>query len=127
MAGTNVLNTQDTVVSAGAFNRKVQFQTLTDTDDGMGGRTRAWTTTFTTWAHLEPWKGQEQFIAQQITPNMFMRVLLRYRPSQNITASMRMLYGTRTFNIRSVSVIAEAMTTIELLVQEIQASGSLHS
>jgi len=44
----------------------------------------------------------------------------------NITTKMRMLYGRRVFDVTSVSTPAEAQTTIELLVTERKAYGSLH-
>lgn len=124
--GANVLSTADTLVGAGDLNRRVTIQQFSDTSDGQGGTTRAWNNVITVWAHIEPWKGTEKFLANQVYPNLFVRVLLRYQPSQNITAAMRLVYGSRTFNIRSVSVLAEARTTIELLCEELQAAGSLH-
>lgn len=125
MSGMNIQSTQDVVVPAGAFNRRVTFQIPSDTPDGQGGQTRVWVTSFSTWAHMEMWKGRELWQGQQVYPSMYMRVLLRYRPSMNISPAMRMLYKTRMYNIRSVGNPAEAETTIELLCEQLQATGSI--
>lgn len=121
----DVLSRVDTTVGAGAFNRRITIQQqVINAPDGMGGSTAAWTTACTTWAHIEAWKGSESFTAQQIYPSMLTKMLIRYRPSQNISAAMRVLYGSRIYNIRSVSVPAEAQTTIQLVCEELQAKGS---
>ena len=123
---TDVLSPVDTTVSAGAFNKRVSFQMPVDAADGQGGSTRTWTTVLTTWAHIEAYKGNEAWIAGQKYSNMWTKVLIRYRASVNITPIMRMLYGNRIYDIRSVSVPAEALTTIQILVEELQVYGSLH-
>jgi SPP1 family predicted phage head-tail adaptor len=123
----DVLSIADTTVSAGAFNRRITIQRPDDSaTDSQGGATRAWVDVVSTWAHIEPWKGSEIFIAQQVYPNKIVRMLIRYRPSMNIDASMRIVYGSQLYNIRSVTVPAEARTTIEIVAEELQARGSTH-
>lgn len=120
----DVLSTADTTVGAGVFNRRITIQQLSDTVDGQGGKVRTWVNVVTTWAHIEPWKGNEALRFSQVFPNMYVRMLIRFRPSQNITPLMRIQYRSRIYNIRSVSVLAEAQTTIELLCEELQVQGS---
>lgn len=122
----DVLSPADTTVSSGAFNKRIAIQSPVDTPDGEGGSTRTWSTVVTTWAHIEPWKGKEAWLVGQVYSNMWTKMLIRYRPSLNVTPVMRVAYGKRTYNIRSVSVPAEAQTTIELLCEELQTYGSLH-
>jgi SPP1 family predicted phage head-tail adaptor len=124
----DVLSPADTTVGSGAFNKRITIQKPIDTPNSPndGGATRIWSTVFTTWAHIEPWKGSEAYIAQQVYPKRLSRFLIRYRASVSIDASMQILYGKRKYNIRDVSVPAEALTTIEIVAEELQAVGSLH-
>ncbi len=123
----DVLNSVDTTVGAGAFNRRVSFQLPSgNATDGVGSPVPNYTTVLTTWAHIQAWKGRKDVLASQFYATEYQRVLLRYRPSMNITTKMRMLYGRRVFDVTSVSTPAEAQTTIELLVTERKAYGSLH-
>lgn len=121
----DVLSTADTTVGSGAFNRRVTIQQETSTPDGQGGSTPTWGTLVTTWAHVEPWKGAVAFQAQQKFPTKWIRILLRYRPSTNISTAMRAVYKDQTYEIRSITDPAEAHTTIELLCEELRAKGSL--
>lgn len=109
---------------AETYNKRIVIQVLVQTPDGIGGFTGSWQDYVKTWAHVEPWKGQERFLQDQMYPTLWVRILMRYRPSQNITATHRVLYRGRNFNIRSVRVLSEAQTVIELLAEELQAQGS---
>ncbi len=122
----DVLSPADTTVASGAFNRRITIQAPVDVADGEGGSTRTWTTVVSTWAHIEPWKGAEKWLVGQVYSNMWVKMLIRYRPSTNITPVMRITYGNRIYRIRAVNVPAEAQTTIELLCEELQTYGSLH-
>ncbi|SRR6266487_2915205 len=122
----DVLSPADTTVASGAFNKRFSLLLPVDSADGEGGFTRTWSTVVSTWAHIEPWKGREAWMVGQVYSNMWVKVLLRYRPSINVTPIMRGQYGQRVYNIRSVHVPAEALTTIEMLCEELQTYGSLH-
>lgn len=114
---------------AGAFDRRVTFQNPVQTEDGMGGYTVVWSPFLTTWAHIEPWRGRELWRDMQIYPNMWERVFIRYRPSLAgiaFNASMRIMYGTRTLNIRSVYHLAEGRRLLSFLCEELQATGTAH-
>src|SRR6266487_2497306 len=122
----DILSPADTTVASGAFNRRITIQSPVDVADGEGGSTRTWSTVVSTWAHIEPWKGAEKWLVGQVYSNMWVKMLIRYRPSTNITPVMRITYGNRIYRIRAVNVPAEAQTTIELLCEELQTYGSLH-
>lgn len=125
----DILSPADTTVGSGAFNKRIVIEQPSDLSDGQGGTTRSWVLVLSTWAHIEPWnlyRGGELFVAGQVYPVQWVKVLLRYRPSLNITTIMRMRYGSRLYNIRAVQVPAEAQTTIELVGEQLQASGTLH-
>lgn len=71
-------------------------------------------------------KGDEQYTQNQVHSSVFTTMTIRYRPSLNIDASMRIVYGTRVFNIRTVLPVDEAKREIVLQCQEVQAKGTLH-
>lgn len=123
----DVLSPTDTAVGSGAFNRPVTIEQPTDVDDGQGGSTRTWVVVLQTMAHFQPFKGQELWKTGQVYPTLWTKVLIRYRPDVNVTPTMRLRYGNRIYNIRSVEVPAEALTTIEMLCEQLQISGSGHS
>jgi SPP1 family predicted phage head-tail adaptor len=127
----DVLSIADTTVAAGAFNRRITIQELnTSATDGQGGATPAYTDVISTWAHIEPWVGRggaEIYFAQQMYPHQLLQILIRYRPSMNIVAGMFVLFGTHRYRIRSATVPAQAFTTIQLVCEELQASGSEHN
>lgn len=121
----DVLSTADTTVGSGAFNKPITFQSLVVTTDAMGGKAKAWTNYIKTMAHIKPWKGTEKIVGQQTYTSTISEFLIRYRPSQNIDASMRIVYRSRIYNIRNIIQPAEAHTTIQILAEEQQAQGSL--
>ena len=127
MPSFQITRKEDIEPFAEYFDRKVFIERPVTTLDGQGGATVSWQNVFlgTIWAHMEPWKGKEIFANQQMYPNSWQRVLIRYRKTVNITAIMRLRYKSREFNIRWVGVPAEARKVIELLCEELQAKGTV--
>jgi SPP1 family predicted phage head-tail adaptor len=122
----NFLAKDGVLVPAGAFNRRVSFLTQSVTADDIGTPVITWVTDFSTWAHMEPWKGREYVADNQVFAQMWTRVLLRYRPSQPVNGTMRMQYGIKVYRIRDAFLPAEANKIVELLCEEIQSTGSAH-
>jgi SPP1 family predicted phage head-tail adaptor len=89
--------------------------------DGAGGCTRSWQNVADLWAEISPLKyragiGSERLVAGQIQSEISYKVTLRYRAV--ISTSMRLLFGNRAFNIRSVRNLNEDKEILELLVDE---------
>src|SRR5258708_3312975 len=115
--------------TASTLNRLVQIQQKSGgTDDGAGGKMNiVWQTLpgcGLVPARIQAMNGYEQFTAQQLYPGVNTRIALRWRRSQNIDASMRVVFGTRIFNIRSIRNIDESDSDLELRCEELQAKGS---
>ena len=98
---------------AGELRHRVTVQEETDTVDGQGGYTSAWSTFCKVWARIEPLSATEQFYRGGIQPGVTHRVTLRHR--SDIGPTNRILYGTRTFNILGVRNIDERDVGLELL------------
>lgn len=119
MAGADVLSVADTTAGSGSFNRPIIIQSSVVSIDATGSSVKTWTNYIKTMAHIEPWKGFPVSLEKQIHYTKLSKILIRYRPSQTIDASMRILYKTRIYTIHNVNVPAEALTTIEIIAQEL--------
>ncbi len=120
-------------IKSGELNKRIAIQQPIDTPDGQQGFTRVWQTVSgcssvpasITYATV-PRKGGETWMVGQIYAVTFVIVKIRYRPSLNINDKMRVVYGARIFDIRSVTVPKERQSVIMLHCEELQAQGSLH-
>ncbi len=98
------------------LRREVTLQSPVEITDGAGGFSVSWSDVATVWADVRPLSGSEQWMARKLQSAITHRVTLRYRAG--VTARMRILYGTRVFNIRTVINIDEANEFLELLAEE---------
>ncbi|HEX3640197.1 MAG TPA: phage head closure protein [Ktedonobacteraceae bacterium] len=121
------------IIKSGELNRRIELRKPVDTPDGQRGFTRTYATVpgcrsvpaAMTYSAV-PRRGDESWVAQQVYVTTFVLFKIRYRPSLNIHDKMIVVYGKKTFNIRSVFVPKERQTVIMLQCEEIQSQGSLH-
>ena len=122
------------MTDAGQYRRRIQIQALAETTNSSGGASvpvyqtvSGCTSVPAKFSYPPPAKkGDEVYTQQQKRSSVFVSISIRYRPSQNIDASMRVVYGTRTFDIRTVFVPDEYGQDIVMQCEEIQAKGTLH-
>ncbi|MBP3958345.1 phage head closure protein [Gemmata sp. G18] len=98
------------------LDKRVTLQTETQTADGQGGFTTAWSDVVTLWASVEPLKGYERMVAQRLDTHLTHRVTLRYR-SEVYTARRLVLEG-RVLDIKEVLNENEANRYLKLLCAE---------
>lgn len=114
------MNTNGAKVNAGALRHRLVIQVEQPVSDGGGGQgADPWAnpvTLATLWGAVEPLRGSERLRAMQIQDSLTHRVTLRYRAG--ITTSMRVVFGTRVFNIRAVINVGERNRVLELLCEE---------
>lgn len=84
---------------AGQLRDKIVFQVATETSDGAGGTTRAWSDVATRRALIEPMNGGEAFRAGVTRSTQFYRVSVRW--FDGITPKHRILWGTVPLDIRT--------------------------
>lgn len=101
----------------GRLRHRVTIQEETDTEDEQGGYTSAWSTLCKLWAQIEPLTASEQFYRGGLQAGVTHRVTLRYR--DDIGPTNRVVFNSRTFNIRGVRNIDERNTDLELLCEEV--------
>lgn len=103
---------------ASRLKQRIIIQQPIETADGVGGTTRSWNDVATVWAELVPLRSGrgEALVNRQLEATVTHRVTIRYRA--DVTTAMRINYGGRVFNIRSVTNIGEANVTLEMLAEE---------
>lgn len=87
----------------GKLRERVTIQQESLVSDDMGGSALTWVsiaTNPTVWARIEQLQGREALQAMALQGPFMHRVWLRYRT--DLTIKMRILFGTRIFNIRSI-------------------------
>ena len=77
---------------------------------------QGWQDVATVWASVEPIQGREYIQLQNTQSGLTTRIRIRYRPG--ITPAMRVLYGTRVFDIQSVIDFEERHIELQLMCIE---------
>ncbi len=107
------------LVTVGELRHRLVIQSARAADDGGGGQSDPWSdpvTVATVWGKVEPLTGGERPRAMQIEDRLSHRVVIRHRPG--ITPAMRIVFGTRLFNVRAVVNREERGRFLELLCEE---------
>ncbi|MGH1350003.1 MAG: phage head closure protein [Methyloligellaceae bacterium] len=85
------------------IRHRIALQALILTDDGFGGQTRSWQQIATLWASLRPKStreySKETINAEQLQSTIIYEITIRHRT--DITPQMRIIFGSRKFNILS--------------------------
>lgn len=98
------------------LRHKITIQSETRTSDGAGGWDRTWTNFANARAEIKPLRGAEQFRAMNLEDSITHKITIRYR--SGITSHMRIVFGTRIMNIRSVINIDERNRWLEIMADE---------
>lgn len=105
-------------IAAGTLRQRVAVQTKTDERDASGGVVEVWTTAHTRWARVEPLRGKELFEAQAVDGRLTVKVTMRVYPG--LSATERLVYGTRVLNIVTVLDVDERhITTVALCTEDV--------
>lgn len=107
-------------IEAGGLRHRPVLQTRSPQPDGGGGELgdpwAAPVTVATLWGRIEPLGGAERLQAMKLESRVTHRISIRYR--LGIIADMRLVQGTRIFNIRAVIDTGERRRVLELLCEE---------
>lgn len=101
---------------ASRLRHRITIEEPVLTPDGGGGFTKTWQTVATVWAEITPSRGRESFNHGVLEATGTHRIIIRYR--DGITPVMRVVSGSRHFNIRSIINHEEADILLELTVEE---------
>lgn len=114
-AGVRSMKSQWTPI--GKMRRKIMIQSLDGTPTADGATADTATLEMTTWASIEPLRGNEAWLAGQQQDLVTHRIRMRYR--NDVTAKMRAVYGGRHFNFVSVRNIDEIGRELEIMAVEV--------
>lgn len=106
---------------SGKHRTLLTIQTRTDTADGAGGRTLAWSTFCTLWGKQVIWRGSAEFQADQLSSMQVSRWETRY--SAGVQPKMRVLLGSRTFEIGTIFDPDQKRQNMILVCEELQNPG----
>lgn len=105
-------------MEAGKLRHQVKLQRVTVAADSHGDQTKTWTDLATVRASIEPLSGREFLQASQVMSDITVRIRVRGRSDITLTPKDRVLYGTRTFDIRHVIDWGDRGTDWQLLCTE---------
>jgi|TARA_B110000444_G_C18582329_1_gene474533 SPP1 family predicted phage head-tail adaptor len=103
------------VSQVGKLRNKILIQNTVLSSDSMGGNTTARTTAFTCFAEIIPKSGSQKFgnvTGEQVENPHTYEFKIRYR--SGITTTMRILFGTRTFDIIEINNFNELDNYLKL-------------
>ena len=98
-------------MQAGRLRHRVQIQSVAETP-GPTGTTRVWSTDATRWASIKP-----RNVEAQPADGDTMHVIT-LRDYSGLTDKNRILFGSRVFNIASITDIEERGREIQILAVE---------
>ncbi len=109
-----------TKIGAGRLRHRLDLQARSPIGDGGGGQIgdpwAAPVTVATVWGNITPLRGDERLRAMKLESRVTHRIAIRFRPG--VTADMRLAFGARVFNIRTVVDVEERRQMLELLCDE---------
>lgn len=94
---------------AGHFDKRVRIERADQSRDDIGGVDRDWQLVAKRWAAISDLSGNELIQAQQVTPEITARILLRER-FDGLLPTDRIVYGARVFNIGAVTGGSDRVT-----------------
>lgn len=109
-------------IQAGKLVNRITFQSRAEAQDGTTGAiTETWADDFTCWADVSPLRGRELLAAAQMQSSVTHTITVRYRSelaNPNTVAAMRILFGTRVFNIHASMNQDEHNRAVTLMAEE---------
>jgi len=105
-------------MKSGKLRHKIYVQNPSEVSDAQGGADGAWSTHQPAcWASVEPLSTREQFWQSQLQTIGTHKVTMRY--TALITSRSRILFGTRTFEITSLTNTEERNEELTLICVEV--------
>ncbi len=105
-------------MTIGTLRKRVVLQEEQRTPDGAGGYALSWASVATVWAEITPVSGHEVVASAGIEGHATHKVRMRWRDDLSLHSGMRLLHGSRTFNIRYVLNVHEANRWALILAEE---------
>jgi len=104
-------------MEAGRLRHRVLLQSVSEGRDTAGAIVETWSDIAEVWGSVEPLRGDEFFESQRVDAELTYRIRIRYRPG--LKSKDRVLYDSRTFDIRRVININERRAETHLMCREL--------
>ena len=98
------------------LRHQITVRQKTLVDDGYGGQTETLTTVYETWAAIWPVNAKETRENMRTESNVTHNIRIRYR--SGITHAMIIVFGSRTFEIKSIINVEERSIMLDLVCNE---------
>lgn len=106
---------------------KVSLQRYVETRTASGHSAKTWSTYATVWVQFRTLSGNERLSAQQASAVLTHEVLMNYGANIVPHADHRIVWGTRTFDVKNVRNVDEKNEEIRMLLTEVMAAGPVAS
>jgi SPP1 family predicted phage head-tail adaptor len=106
---------------AGTLRKRIAIQSRGTSVDSFGQQTTTWSTVATIWASIEPSGGKELMMAQAMNIDQASTITIRWQSlfaDPKAVAAMRIVYGSRIFNIHSSANQEERNRVLVLIASE---------
>jgi len=87
-------------MQAGSLKNRMTIQQQSATQDEIGQPVSTWTTFATVWAEIRHKSGMESIKSGEVTSTVKASIRVRYKAG--VTAAMRVVHGSVTYQIQSV-------------------------
>ncbi len=109
---------------AGRQRHRITLDAPVTSQNGTGEEIVAWTPVMTLWAAVEPLKGREQLIAQQILATSDTRIIIRWSPNvDQITEKWRVRKQQTIYNILDVIPVNLNQREVHLMCETGKTDG----
>jgi len=102
--------------SIGRLRYRCDLKSPTDTSDGAGGRTQAYSTIAQIYADIRPTGGDEAYRQGRVQTKITHKIHMRYRA--DMSADYIIVYENRTFQIQNIRNIDERDRFFEITATE---------
>jgi len=101
---------------SGSLKHKVEIHSYTELENDFSETVKSWVKLHDAYASILPLKATEKFVSKRTKSEVTHKVLLRYIP--NINPNMRIVFGSRVFEIDSVLNIREENKILQIIATE---------
>jgi SPP1 family predicted phage head-tail adaptor len=101
---------------AGGLKARVQLQAQSVSQDAVGQPVNTWATVASVWANIRHQRGIEQVKADMQVSKVRASIRIRYRT--DVTADMRVVHNTGTYQILAVSPDLESKDHLDLVCEK---------
>lgn len=92
-----------------AYTKKIEIQSLIETEDDIGNQIRNWQTILRPWAEVNCTGGKEYYAAAQVNSENDMIFKIRYSKiiADKLTSDVRILYSGKIYDIKHIDDFME--------------------